>query len=96
MPILEATIERKCAALALQQGAVLIKLLKRTGWPDRECILPNGRHFYVEFKRPGGELSPVQRHIQSQLVAMGHQYFEVDNAHMFKRILAERLALPPP
>ena len=92
----EAALERRCAAYAQKHGGVLIKLLKRTGWPDRECILPNGRHFYVEFKRPGGEMSPVQRHVQSQIVAMNHACFEIDNRHLFERIFHEYLALPCP
>lgn len=94
MPVLESQIEQRCAVYASLHGCVLLKLVKRTHWPDRLCILPNGRHFFVEFKRPGGELSPGQRHIQSQLVAMGHQCFEVDNIHLFKRLLHERLSLP--
>ena len=96
MSVLESTIERRCAAYAQKHGGMLLKLTGHTGIPDRICFLPNGRHFLAEFKRPGGELSPVQRHIQSQLVSMGHDCFEIDNRHLFERIFNERLALPPP
>jgi hypothetical protein len=90
----EASIERRCVAYAQKHGARLDKFDSFTGAPDRICFLPNGRHFLVEFKRPGGELSPIQRHVMSQFVAMGHACFEVDNRHLFERIFNERLALP--
>jgi len=93
MSVLEADVERKCAVIAQRHGCVLLKIENRTHWPDRLCLLPNGRHFFVEFKRPGGELSPGQRHVQSQIVAMGHACYEVDNVDLFKRLLAEHLAL---
>ena len=90
----EASIERRCAKHAALQGCYLWKVTAILGAPDRLCLLPNGRHFFVEFKKPGGEMTPIQRHVQSRLVAMGHNCFEVDNVHLFKRLLAERLALP--
>lgn len=61
------------------------------GWPDRQCLLPNGKHFFVEFKRDGGELSPSQKHMQQVLRAMGYECFEVDNRHLFERLVNERL-----
>lgn len=93
MSILESSVERRCAAYATKHGCVLLKLIKRTHWPDRLCVLPNGQSFYVEFKRPGGEMSPGQRHIQELLNSMGHACFEVDNRHLFERLLQERLML---
>ena len=90
----ESSIERRCAVHAQQHGCYLWKITAITGAPDRLCLLPNGRHFFVEFKKPGGEMSPIQRHVQSRLVAMRHACFEVDNRHLFERLLHERLALP--
>lgn len=94
MSVLESSIERRCAAYASQQGCVLLKIDKRTGWPDRLCLLPNGRHFFVEFKRPGGEMSLAQQHVQNMLRGMNHNCWEVDNVHLFKRLIHERLVLP--
>ena len=96
MSVLESSIERRCVAYAQKHGARLDKFDSFTGAPDRICLLPNGRVFFVEFKKPGGELSAIQRHVQSQLVKMHHDCFEVDNVQLFKRLLAERLALPCP
>lgn len=91
MPILESTIERQCAAIAQKHGCIFLKLVKRTHFPDRLCLLPNGKYFFAEFKRPGGEMTMGQRHIQSMLENMGHACFEIDNKHLFARLIHERL-----
>jgi hypothetical protein len=90
----ESAIERRCKEYAARYGCLLWKITAVTGAPDRLCILPNGRHFFVEFKKPGGEMSAIQRHIQSHLVNMRHACFEIDNRHLFERILHEQLSLP--
>ena len=95
MPILESGIERRCADYAQKHGAVLLKIQSTAGWPDRLCLLPNGRHFFVEFKKPGGMLSPLQAYTIKRLLQMGHYAIECDNRHLFERIFHERLALPP-
>ena len=86
----EAGIERAAKEwLELRKGK-LVKIQGTTGWPDRLALLPNGRHFFVEFKKPGGELSLLQRHILRQLRDMNHEAFEVDNITLFKRLVDER------
>jgi len=90
----EAALERRCVAYAQKHGGRLDKLDSFTGAPDRICFLPNGRHFLVEFKRPGGELAPVQRHIQQWFVTNRHACYEVDNRHLFERLFQEHLSLP--
>lgn len=42
-------------------------------WPDRLILLPNGKSVLIEFKRPGGELSPGQRQEIKELRALGHR-----------------------
>ena len=92
----EAALERRCVAYAQKHGAYLWKLDSFTGAPDRICVLPNGRVFFVEFKRLGGEMSPTQRHVQSLIVANRHACYEVDNRHLFERLFHEHLSLPCP
>lgn len=87
----EAKIEAACRKALLEYGGALLKLQGTTGWPDRLAILPNGVHFFVEFKRPGGALSPIQRYVMGRLKALGHEAFEVDNVALFKRLVNERL-----
>jgi len=86
----EASIEQTSKAwLELRKGK-LIKIQGTAGWPDRLALLPNGRHFFVEFKKPGGELSLLQRHTLRSLRDIGHEAFEVDNITLFKRLVNER------
>jgi hypothetical protein len=68
-----------------------VKQQGTAGFPDRLALLPNGKHFLVEFKRPGGEMSPMQRFIMARLKGMGHECFEVDNTAMFRMLVNERL-----
>ncbi len=49
-------------------------------WPDRLIILPNGASFYIEFKRPGGELSPGQAQKIKELKALKQRVYVFDNA----------------
>lgn len=41
------------------------------GVPDRICLLPGGRVVFVELKRPGGNLSPIQVKVLDRLRAVG-------------------------
>jgi hypothetical protein len=55
-------------------GGVCEKLtsLSRRGFPDRMVILPGGKIFLVELKRPrGGRLSPHQRQRIEKLLTLG-------------------------
>lgn len=38
------------------------------------------RVFFVEFKAPGGVLTPLQRHMRKKLEAMGYKYYLIDSA----------------
>lgn len=86
----EASIEQASRVWLEGRGGKLVKIQGFTGWPDRLALLPNGRHFFAEFKKPGGELSLLQRHILRQLRDMHHEAFEVDNITLFKRLVNER------
>lgn len=43
------------------------------GWPDRLVLTGRGRHYWIEFKRPGGKLRKVQERRIAKLVAMGER-----------------------
>lgn len=74
MTELEKDIERKLKDLVESYGG---KCLKWTcpGWrgvPDRIVLLPRGRVYFVELKRPkGGRLSPMQKWWHKQLRGLG-------------------------
>jgi len=84
----EAFTERHCNELAKQAGCVLLKLQIK-GWPDRILLAPNGRVAFIEFKREGGELKPLQRYFLRLLRTMKFRAEECDNVELFKRILSE-------
>jgi len=91
--ILEKDIEAKVVKYAKELGCLVRKLsgLGFAAWPDRLFILPNGRHVYIEFKRPGGKLSPGQSAMVDDLARRGIEVFVVDDVEDGKGIIAERM-----
>ena len=87
MPILESDIERKCVNIAERHGCILLKIEKRMGWADRILLTPNGKIMFIEFKKPGNSLMPMQKHIQQMVRTMGFSYEEVDNFSLFLTLL---------
>ena len=72
----EAVIERCACERALRElGVRSLKLnvTGSTGWPDRLFFIPGGRPLFIEFKRPGEEPDPKQRHIHEVLKHNGYE-----------------------
>jgi hypothetical protein len=67
---LEAYFSKQCK----KAGHLTLKLNVRfaRGWPDRIVALENGEVLWVELKRPGGKLSPLQVKVHAQLNKLGH------------------------
>lgn len=59
----EASIEDGVVRWAKEQGIKSRKMngLGNASWPDRMFILPNGIVAFIEFKRPGGEPTALQK-----------------------------------
>lgn len=80
MTQLEKEIEKKLRKKVETLGG---RCLKWTcpGWsgvPDRIVLLPGGRIYFVETKRPkGGELSALQKKWSAWLTALGFEYWTV-------------------
>lgn len=74
MTALEKEVERRLRKMVERHGG---KCLKWTcpGWtgvPDRIVLMPGGRIYFVELKRPkGGKLSAMQRWWGDQLRRLG-------------------------
>lgn len=52
----------------------------RVGYPDRLVVLPGGRMFFVELKRPkGGRLAVVQAERHKELRALGVTVYTAKN-----------------
>ncbi|SDX64669.1 VRR-NUC domain-containing protein [Salimicrobium album] len=64
---------------------------KRNGWcvkfespglsgvPDRICMVPGGRLFFVEVKRPGQKLRKLQQKRKEQFESLGQHVHTVSN-----------------
>ena len=92
MQILESSIERACVLVAHDYKCKLIKIKAIKGFPDRMVLTPYGTVAFIELKRPGGSLAPIQKHTQAVLTAMGFLCLEVDSKELFKQCLKDLLA----
>ena len=68
-------LEKWCVKQAEKAGYLTYKFDRlggKKGWPDRGLWGPKGRHYLVEFKRPGEKPSPLQKHIHACFLSSGH------------------------
>lgn len=73
----ESTIETYfCKQVGLQLNGRAFKFVSPSnrGVADRVVCLPNGQTWFVELKAPGGRLSPLQKHFQSEMARMNQNY----------------------
>ena len=94
MPVLEKDIEAKVVKYAKAQECLSRKMngFGFNGWPDRLFILPNGKTFWIEFKRPGNVLSPGQEELISQLRQLKHVVYVCNDAEKGKAIIDAELS----
>jgi hypothetical protein len=92
--MLESTIERACVLVAHDLKCKLIKIRAVKGFPDRMLLTPYGTVVFVEFKRPGETLQPLQEYTQSELQRMNFQSLMVTSKEQFKSCLRDLLAQP--
>ena len=59
---LEREIEQFLVTKIKALGGVAYKFTSpgRRSVPDRLCVMPEGKHFFVEVKRRAGKLTPLQ------------------------------------
>ena len=76
MQILESDIERYLVRRVKDAGGRAYKFVSPTnrGVSDRLIVLPGGRVWFVEVKKIGGRLSPLQRIFAEEIKALGCNY----------------------
>ena len=82
MTQLERDIERALVGMVKRNGGLCLKWVCPgfSGVPDRVILLPGGRVFFAETKRPkGGKVSPLQEWWERQLKRMGFPHVYIRN-----------------
>lgn len=57
----------------------------RRGWPDRILLGPNAIVFFIEFKRVGEELEPLQAHIRDVIQDLGFTVYVCESTEDAKQ-----------
>lgn len=93
---LESDIEMAFVKYAHSQGCLCYKLaiVSQRGFPDRTCLLPDGRVLFFEFKRgTSGKVSAIQESIAESLTKLGHKVFFILASGEAEAILCNYLHL---
>ena len=88
---LEKDVERKLVRGIRNKGGMCRKFVS-PGWagaPDRIVLLPGGRMYFIEMKRPGEEPEPLQQHRIEELRALGFNARAINNEEDVNNFLKE-------
>lgn len=71
--MLEKDIEKYLTAQVKKMGGLCLKFISpgNAGVPDRIILLPWGNIWFVEVKKPGGRIAPLQKWWQRKLQGLG-------------------------
>ena len=88
--MLEREVERHLVERVRAAGGLAFKWVSpaNAGVPDRVCFLPGGRVVFVELKRPGGQLRPLQERVIGMLMRLGAEVHVVDSKEGVDEVLA--------
>lgn len=86
MQVLERDLEKQCVAWARKEGFLVLKLTPagQRGYPDR-VFLQRERICFVEFKREGEKVTPIQMRRMERLLDLGYRVFVIRDFRTFKR-----------
>lgn len=76
----ESTIQKQVKDAMQRAGWIVNKIIQCTnnGWPDLECY-KDGVTVFIECKRPGGKVSPLQQYRHDILRRAGFKVLIIDN-----------------
>ena len=90
----ERDVERRLVEAVRSHGGLAIKFIS-PGWdgaPDRIILFPGKRLAFVELKRPGGKMRPIQLRRKSILEKFGFRVYCIDQTEMIGEVLNEILS----
>ena len=87
----EKQIESKLVKAVKQLRGLCLKFVSPTldGVPDRIVLLPEGKIAFVETKRTGGKMRPLQLRRKKQIEQLGFKVFCLDDPNDIKEVLDE-------
>lgn len=85
----ESTIERYLVSQTKRAGGWALKFISPgvSGVPDRIVLLPGGKIFFAELKRPGVRARPLQQAIHCKLQDLGFAVYVIDSKEQVKEVL---------
>lgn len=91
MTMLEKEIEKKLSVSIKYMGGMALKFVSpgMAGVPDRLVLLPSGRIYFLELKRYGEKMRPLQLKRKQQLEKLGFKVFCIDSASGLEGFLQE-------
>lgn len=63
-----------------------------SGVPDRLCLLPNGKIFFVELKSPGKKPRALQVNQITKIMSLGQRVYVVDSKEKVDEVLETELS----
>lgn len=83
---LEKVVERALVNRIETMGGLCLKFLPSflSGFPDRICLLPRGRVYFVELKKPGEKPRKLQLYWHEKLKQLGFSVLVIDNTDKVK------------
>jgi hypothetical protein len=91
--ILESSIEKAFVRKAKALGCITRKMNGQgfNAWPDRLVLIPGGATVFIEFKKPGEDLRPLQQALHDDAAAIGHKWFTCDNVEDALKIIYDNI-----
>ena len=84
---LESTLEHTGCACLLNLGAFPVKR-GQDSEPDREVLWGKGRHFWIEFKKPGGgRIRPGQATYAKYLLGIGDEVHFINDMQQLRNVI---------
>lgn len=87
--MLEREVEKYLCDLVNTSGGLCIKLASVgvRGWPDRMVLMPSGRTWFVELKRPGQQARGQQVLRHAELTTLGYPVVVLDTKAKVKEFM---------